>query len=245
MRIFAAEMMKKIVLTVALFALFANGVSAQVRNLSARELGVAAGVLVPMDPDFSGEITLGLTYHKFYSNGLGIRTGLQYTPYTAKLDHTFGVPLALAYRWNKKEGNLPEDGFRGARRSVETGGGLGSALAGFLLNLNRGTEFYFGLTPGYVASSKSGLHVSTDRQFRTERYTENGSPFFLSLDGGMAFNYPVGRVNLSLSPAFHYVLTDTYRVHTLTIDTVSGQTESKDRSIRWLLSLCGGISIAF
>ena len=242
MSIFAPENMKKIVLTLALLALFANGALAQVRN---QELGVVAGVLVPMDPDFSGEITLGLTYHKFNSNSLGIRTGLQYTPYTAKLDHTFGLPLALAYRWNKKDGSLAEDGFRGARRSVETGGGLRGALAGFLLNLNRGTEFYFGLTPGYVASSKSGLHVSNDGHFKTERYTENGSPFFLSLDGGMAFNYPVGRVNLSLSPAFHYVLTDTYRVHTNRIDTVSGHTESTDRSIRWMFSVCGGISLAF
>lgn len=234
--------MKKILVSIVLFALFANGAVAQVRN---QELGVAAGVLVPMDREFSGDITLGLTYHKFFANGLGIRTGLQYTPYTAKLDHTFGVPLALAYRWSKKAGNLAEDGFSGARRSIESGGGPRNALSAFLLNLNRGTEFYVGVTPGYVASAKSGLHVSNDGRFKTERYTENGSPFYFVLDGGMAFNYPIGRVNLSLNPAFHYVLTDTYRVHTVTTEMISGRAEAKDRTIRWLFSLCGGISFTF
>ena len=196
-----------------------------------REVGFTAGVMVPTDRDFSGDVTFGLTYERFYINGLGIRTGLQYTPYTAKLDHTFGVPLALAYRWSKK-GNWAE------RAS-------GSTLSSILLSLNKGTEFYAGITPGYVAAKKSGLHVSTDEHFKTERNTENGSPLFLSLDAGMAYSYPIGRVSLNLNPAVHYVLTDTYRVHTVTTDLVDGSTVSKDRNIRWLFSICGGISFAF
>lgn len=187
--------------------------------------------MVPMDKDFGGDITLGLTYEKFYINGLGIRTGLQYTPYTAKLDHTFGVPLALAYRWSKK-GNWAE------RAS-------GSTLADILLSLNKGTELYAGITPGYVAAKKSGLHVSTDSNFKTERHTENGSPLFLSLDAGMSYSYPIGRVSLNLNPAIHYVLNDTYRVHTVTTDLVDGSTTAKEHCIRWLFSICGGISFAF
>ena len=201
--------------------------------------------MVPIDKDFGGDVTFGLTFEKFYINGLGIRTGLQYTPYLAKLDHSFGVPVALAYRWIKRNDNWAEDGFRAARISAETGGSKGNALASFLLNLNRGTEFYAGITPGYVAAKKSGLHEWTDRQFKTVRYTENGSPLFLSLDAGMALNYPIGRVNLNLNPAFHYVLTNTYRVYTVTTDTIDGSTAAKDRYIRWLFSICGGISFAF
>ena len=183
-------------------------------------------------------------YNRYFSNGLGIRTGLQYTPTIAKLDHTFGVPLAVSYRWNKK-GDLMEDGFRNAKKSGETGGSLKNGLFNFLLGLNRGTEFHLGLTPGYVAASKSGLKVSTDRQIKTERYTENGSPFFLSLDGGMAFHYPIGRVSLNINPAFHYVLTDTYKVHTVTTDMISGQSQAADRYVRWLFSVCGGLSFSF
>ena len=218
---------------------------AQTRERFDREAGFTAGVMVPIDKDFGWDVTFGLTYEKFYINGLGIRTGLQYTPYTAKLDHTFGVPIALAYRWSKKNDTWYEDGFRAARISRETGGSKGNALGSFLLNLNRGTEFYAGITPGYVAAKKSGLHESKDHQFKTERYTENGSPLFLSLDAGMALNYPIGRVCLNLNPAFHYVLTNTYRVYTVTADTIDGSTVAKDRYIRWLFSICGGISFAF
>ena len=209
----------------------ASQIKAQERNGFNREAGFTVGVMVPTDKDFSGDITFGLTYEKFYINGLGIRTGLQYTPYTAKLDHTLGVPLALAYRWSKK-GNWAE------RAS-------GSTLTNILLSLSKGTEIYAGITPGYVASKKSGLHVSTDSNFKTERYTENGSPLFLSLDAGMSYSYPIGRVSLNLNPAFHYVLTDTYKVHTVRTDLIDGTTVAKDRNIRWLFSICGGVSFAF
>ena len=238
-------MKKQLIVGLLLLMVSASLIQAQNTNRSGREVGIMAGVMVPMDKDFGGDVTFGLTYEKFYINGLGIRTGLQYTPYTAKLDHTFGVPLAVAYRWSKKDGYWAEDGFRGARRSIEAGGGSGHVLANFLLNLNKGTVFYAGITPGYVAAKKSGLHAWTDRQFKTERYTENGSPLFLSLDVGMAFNYPVGRVSLNLNPAFHYVLTDTYKVHTVTTDLIDGTMDSKDRVIRWLFSICGGLSFAF
>ena len=221
----------KILIVCLVLVTSAIQIKAQESNWFDCEVGFAAGVMVSMDKGFSGDITFGLTYEKFYINGLGIRTGLQYTPYTAKLDHTFGVPLAVAYRWSKK-GNWTE------RAS-------GSTLTNILLSLNKGTEIYAGITPGYVAAKKSGLHVSTDQHFKTERYTENGSPLFISLDAGMVYSYPIGRVSLNLNPAFHYVLTDTYKVHTVTTDLIDGTTDSKDRVIRWLFSLCGGLSIAF
>ena len=221
---------KSLIISVLLVA-SAIQIQAQERTGFNRETGFTAGVMVPMDKDFSGDVTFGLTYEKFYINGLGIRTGLQYTPYTAKLDHTFGMPLALAYRWSKK-------GTWAERAS-------GSTLTSILLSLNKGKELYAGITPGYVAAKKSGLHVSTDSNFNTERYTENGSPLFFSLDAGMVYNYLIGRVSLNVNPAFHYVLTDTYRVHTVTTDLIDGTTDIKDRVIRWLFSICGGISFAF
>ena len=61
----------------------------------------------------------------------------------------------------------------------------------------------------------------------------------------MVYSYPIGRVSLNLNPAFHYVLTDTYKVHTVTTDLIDGTTDSKDRVIRWLFSICGGLSFAF
>lgn len=222
---------KSLIISVLLVFATTMQIQAQNGNGFNREAGFTTGVMVPMNKDFSGDITFGLTYEKFYINGLGVRTGLQYTPFTAKLDHTFGVPVALAYRWSKK-GNWAE------RAS-------GSTLSNILLSLNKGTEIYAGITPGYVAAKKSGLHVSTDEHFKTERYTENGSPLFLSLDAGMSYSYPIGRVSLNLNPAFHYVLTDTYKVHTVKTDLVDGSTTAKDRCIRWLFSICGGISFAF
>lgn len=236
--------MMGIIALISFFMSISNTAFAQRQTPRNQEISLSTGCLVPFDKDFSGDITFNVLYHKYFFNGLGIRTGLQYTPTTAKLDNTFGVPLAVSYRWNKK-GDLMEDGFRNARTSRETGGYLKNGLVNFLLGLNRGTEFHLGLTPGYVAASKSGLHASTDGQIKTERYTENGSPFFLSLDGGIAFHYPIGRVSLNLNPAFHYVLTDTYKVRTVTTDMLSGQAETKDRYVRWLFGISGGISFSF
>ena len=236
--------MMGIIALISFFMSISNTAFAQRQTPRNQEISLSTGCLVPFDKDFSGDITFNVLYHKYFFNGLGIRTGLQYTPTTAKLDNTFGVPLAVSYRWNKR-GDLMEDGFRNAKISGETGGSLKNDLFNFLLGLNRGTEFHLGLTPGYVAASKSGLHASTDGQIKTERYTENGSPFFLSLDGGIAFHYPIGRVSLNLNPAIHYVLTDTYKVHTVTTDMVSGQSQATDRYIRWLFSICGGISFFF
>ena len=233
--------------TIALISFFvsiSNTANAQRQIPRNQEITFSTGYLEPFDKDFSGDITFNILYHKYFSNGLGIRTGVGYTPTIAKLDHTFGVPLAVTYRWNNK-GDLMEGGLRSARQSRQTGGGLKQGIASFLMGLNRGTEFHLGLTPGYVAASKSGLKVSTDRQIKTERITENGSPFFLSLDGGMAFHYPIGRVSLNINPAFHYVLTDTYKVHTVTTDMLSGQIQANDRYVRWLFSVCGGLSFSF
>lgn len=232
---------------IALMTIF-TGIShtayAQRQNPLNQEITFSTGYLDPFDKEFSGDITFNILYHKYFFNGLGLRTGLQYTPTIAKLDHTFGVPLAVSYRWNNK-GDLMENGFRSAKTSRETGGNLKDGLFNFLLGLNRGTEFHLGFTPGYVAASKSGLKAWTDGQIKTEQYTENGSPFFLSLDGGMAFHYPIGRVSLNLNPAIHYVLTDTYKVHTVTTDMLSGQSQANDRYVRWLFSVCGGISFSF
>ncbi len=236
-------MMRIIALAIAFMGI-SKTILAQEQNPRNQEISISTGYLTPFDKAFSGDITFNVSYNKYFTSGLGIRTGLQYTPTIAKLDHTFGVPLAVSYRWNKR-GNLMEDGFRNAKISGETGGSLKNGIFNFLLGLNRGTEFHLGLTPGYVAASKSGLHASTDGQIKTERYTENGSPFFLSLDGGIAFHYPIGRVNLNLNPAFHYVLTDTYKVRTVTTDMVSGQAETRDRYVRWLFGISGGISFSF
>ena len=232
---------------IALMTIF-TGIShtayAQRQNPLNQEITFSTGYLDPFDKEFSGDITFNILYHKYFFNGLGLRTGLQYTPTIAKLDHTFGVPLAVSYRWNNK-GDLMENGFRSAKTSRETGGNIKDGLFNFLLGLNRGTEFHLGLTPGYVAASKSGLKAWTDGQIKTEQYTENGSPLFLSLDGGMAFHYHIGRVSLNLNPAIHYVLTDTYKVHTVTTDMLSGQSQANDRYVRWLFSVCGGISFSF
>ena len=236
--------MMGIIALISFFMSISNTAFAQRQNPRNQEISLSTGCLVPFDKDFSGDITFNVLYHKYFFNGLGIRTGLQYTPTTAKLDNTFGVPLAVSYRWNKK-GDLLEDGFRSARTSRETGGDLKNGLVNFLLGLNRGTEFHLGLTPGYAAASKSGLKAWTDGQIKTEQYTENGSPLFLSLDGGMAFHYHIGRVSLNLNPAIHYVLTDTYKVHTVTTDMVSGQSQAADRYVRWLFSVCGGLCILF
>lgn len=221
-----------------------NTANAQTQSPRNKEISFSAGYLDPFDKDFSGDVSFNVLYHRYYLNGLGVQTGLQYTPTIAKLDHTFGIPVAVTYRLFKK-GDLVEDGLRNAKQSRQAGGSIKNGLFNYLLGMNSETEFHVGLTPGYVAASQSGLRVSTDRQIKTERITENGSPFFLSLDGGMAFHYPIGRVSLNLNPAFHYVLTDTYKVHTVTTDMLSGQTQANDRYVRWLFSVCGGLSFSF
>ena len=62
---------KQLIISLLLVA-SAFQIQAQERNGFNREIGFTTGVMVPTDKDFGGDITFGLTYEKFYINGLGM-----------------------------------------------------------------------------------------------------------------------------------------------------------------------------
>ena len=237
--------MKKLVVMIFLCTV-AAGAFAQNKEYPMKDAGIVVGAMIPLDKEFSGDFTFGVTYGQFSSSGFGFRTGLQYTPTIAKLDYTVGVPLALAYRITRRDNySRYQSAAIGSKASIETGGGLKAVLGSFLLNLNQITEFNIGVTPGYVCDETGSIHVSESGQISKERYTVNGSPFCMSLDAGMSLCYLMGKVGFKLMPAFHYVLTDTYQVHNRTIETLSGQTKDQERYVRTLFSISGALVITF
>ena len=58
-------------------------------------MGFYVGAYVPMYKGQEADVTLGLTYGYFNSDGLGYRAGFQYTYRVAEIDNSFGFPIAL------------------------------------------------------------------------------------------------------------------------------------------------------
>jgi hypothetical protein len=210
-----------------------------------RDIGLQVGVNVPI-PQRAGigsDIMFGIGYGQFYYNGLGFRTGIQYSASVADIDDVFGVPIAFAYRTHSKSaGERFETGFAGARNAMSSKGFLG----GFLLNLFSDMEFFAGVTPGYIAgSSGSPFKTSWGRQSWEETYVEKKYAFSLTLDAGMSLNYSIWRFDLKLTPAFHYILTDNYIYHSTIGETGVGVQTDSTTPLRWFFTLNGGIAFRF
>ena len=223
------------------------------------DLGFYAGANVPMNKGQESDMVLGITYGHFNSDGLGFRTGFQFTPSVAEVDNAFGIPVAFAYRTRSRESS------RRLERGVEAAGAtfgydvimgyskpLQGALAAFLANLFSNMELFAGITPGYISGNSStpssaswgSGYMNTDKT-----WTERNGRFSLSLDAGTCFNYRIWRFDLKLSPAFHYNLTKNYIGHTESVryndGSDTGTVSSSEQAFRWFFTFTGGLSFKF
>ena len=219
-----------------------------------RDVGVQVGVNVPMTRKFGvgSDITFGVGYGQFFHNGLGFRTGIQYSASVAGIDDAFGIPLAFAYRTHSRSaGERLRAGAAGAGDVLSNGtysGGSGTArgfLGGFLLNLFSDMEFFAGVTPGYVAgASGSPKKLSWDSRYQEDIRVDKDSSFSLTLDAGMSLNYSIWRFDLKLIPAIHFNPTDNYIYHVTASDN-GVKTKESTSPLRWFFTLNGGLAFRF
>ena len=146
-----------------------------------------------------------LSYTRRYSGRWGWRTGVQYVSLDAPSFYQYyGLPFSAVYRLF----TAPYGG-RGRKAWVDSmddaswrGGGdvpayerqrMRNDVAANVLNIFlRRTEFFAGVTPGYMP----GLEAK--------------HRFSLAADAGMTLSIPLWRFSLDITPAAHYLITDNF-----------------------------------
>lgn len=216
------------------------------------EIGFTVGVNVPMYNGIESDATIGLTYGHFYHNGLGFRTGVQYTPSVSDIDNVFGVPLAIAYRTGERSAQKRfQSGMYGATSSAYWDaydyGEIRSSniFTSFLLSLISNVEFTAGITPGYIAGDGSSSTTYYPDGDYVKSWTEPNGRLYLSLDAGMNLNYSIWRFDIKLMPSFHYLLTNNYTHREIRGNDYASGTKETSQPIKWFFTFSGGLSFHF
>ena len=211
---------------------------------------VTVGANVPMYKNIEGDVVLGLHYAHYYPNGVGFRTGFQYTPTVVDIDNSFNLPLAISYRTGSRSRSqkLTSAAYGVARTHISDDNDLKYGVASFLMNLFDRLEFHAGLTPGYVAGKSRELYPSyhSSMDYWKKTWTEKPSSFALSADAGFDVNFRIWRFDLKLMPAFHYNITNNYRYHIQ--EGIRGSDEvirTTVKPIKWFFTFNGGLAFRF
>ena len=168
------------------------------------DISLMAGTYMLNSTNAVSGVLLELDMARFYASGFGMRTGFRYAPLYSNTCTSFGVPLEVAYRSGTSNMMAQlRSGLDVAARSlvyhVLRGGSpedvLSSTFATLLSALFNQTEFFAGVTPGFVAGP----------------YDTSG--FALTLDFGAALNINIKRVDLRLKAGVSYNVTDNFRYY--------------------------------
>lgn len=218
------------------------------------EIGFTVGVNVPMYNGIESDATIGLTYGHFYHNGIGFRTGFQYTPSVSDVDNSFGIPVAIAFRTGSRSAqDRFQSGVNGAASSAywnafdyEGTASFGSMVGSFFMSMVSNMEFTAGITPGYIAGSSSSIGTAyyPDGDYIKD-WTERNNRFSLSLDAGVNLNYSIWRFDIKLMPSFHYLLTDNYTRHKIYGNDYASGTKETSKPIKWFFTFSGGLTFRF
>lgn len=240
-----------------LAAVFIAGMSALCTSAQTKDISISAGVNVPIYKGVESDAVVNISYGQFFRNGLGFRTGLQWSPSVADVENAFGIPVAFAYKTHSRNAQTRlQSGASGAINAAESEfiyGGDGSDMAkgfagGFLMNLFSNMEFFAGITPGYIAGQSGQTHKASwgdSLQYWEETSTQKRHDFYITLDAGMCLNYSIWRFDIKLMPAFHYNLADSLIRHRANGEESVGVTASDATALRWFFSFCGGLSFNF
>jgi hypothetical protein len=202
--------MKKALLSIAFVLMLVFSAAAQEKpvfdpDYAWNTIRAEYGALIPAGsvPNRSFGVLL-LSYTRRFSGRWGWRTGAQYASLGAPADQYVGLPFSVVYRLF----TAPYGG-RGRKAWVDSmddaswhGGGdvpayerqrMRNDVTANVLNIFlRRTEFFSGVTPGYLP----GL--------------EPDHRFSLAADAGMTLSIPLGRFSLDITPAAHYLITDNF-----------------------------------
>lgn len=229
---------------------------------SRNELALSAGLLTPMQRGLGGNYTgadlaVQLDYRHFWRSGLGVSSGIVFSPEYQNLDNTFGFPVSLVWRTGEPRGRGRVDrGLNAAGSTIRdwsynyTYGSkgsevMGAGLASFFMNLFSRAEFFAGLTPGWIPEEGS-VHRSN---YRDGGWEESGiqkpHSFVLTADAGAALTYRIWRFNLRLCPAFHYSLVNNYRDYSAVFQPNYPAPRVRTQDLRWHFSFQFGLGYLF
>lgn len=225
-------------------------------DLTWNTLRAEYGMLVPISPGKpveSGE-SLSLSYTRRFTRHWGWRTGFQYATDYESFDDHFGLPVAVVFR----SGTYGfKESVRMAARATASGAvwdGLNGydsediashALENFLFFLFRRAEGFAGITPGYLSGSRTTQFVSSWIDY--EEGVRLNSRFTLTADAGFTLSIPVWRFSLDVTPAFHYLITNSFSEYRQSIDPTTGTSVGSPvlKPLRWQFSITGGLSFLF
>ena len=244
--------MRNLLATFAVFCLSVLPLRAQVQagyDLPENSIRVEYGILTPMGTisNTNYKFTLLSFTHRFSGNR-GFRTGVQYGPENTGVRTYVGMPLAFLYRvqTSSYEG-LFDDNVRYDETwsDSKTREERANAFSNFLLLIFQRAEAFAGVTPGYLFGSATGataVHGMATSDGKSQLVTTSillNDRFTLSADAGVTLSIPIWRLNLYVTPAFHYLFTDNFREYR------QSATVTETKPIRWQASLSGGISFLF
>lgn len=208
---------------------------------STREITFSIGMYMPMQGEEGGaQESFRLDYASFGYRNFGYRVGALYTPQLRGLKGSLGIPVQVAWRTELRgRKRWAENWPEAAASTIQH---RGNPLPGLLfILLPQRVEFSGGLTPGWIFGKKD-FHLASSPAINHGAWYEEGvlrhHPFTLSVDAEIKLTYRIWRFTLSITPGFHYFLTDNFRVY----DTFSGQHTDPGR---WYFSLCGGLGFMF
>ena len=166
------------------------------------------GALIPVGsvPNKSFGV-LSLSYTRRFSGRWGWRTGVQYASLEVPANQYFGLPFSAVYRlFTAPYGGRGKKAWVNSLDDMTWNGGgdvpayekrrMRNDVAANVLNVFlRRTEFFAGVTPGYLPG------LEADHRFS------------LAADAGMTLSIPLWRFSLDITPAAHYLITDNFGGH--------------------------------
>ena len=229
---------------------------------SRNELVLSAGPLTPMQRGVGGyytgaDLVIQLDYRHFWRNGLGVSSGIVFSPEYQNFDNTFGIPVALVWRTGepRSRGRL-DRGLNAAGSTIrdrsynysygsKSSEVLGAGLASFFMNLFSRAEFFAGLTPGWIPEAEDIRRSN----YKDGGWEESGirKPHSLALtaDAGAALTYRIWRFNLRLTPAIHYSLVNNYRDYSAVYRPNYPAPLVRTQDLRWHFSFQFGLGYLF
>ena len=229
---------------------------------SRNELVLSAGPLTPMQRGVGGyytgaDLVIQLDYRHFWRSGLGVSSGIVFSPEYQNLDNTFGIPVALVWRTGepRSRGRL-DRGLNAAGSTIrdrsynysygsKSAEVLGAGLASFFMNLFSRAEFFAGLTPGWIPEAED-IHRSN---YKDGAWEESGIRkthcLVLTADAGAALTYRIWRFNLRLCPAVHYSLVNNYQDYTAVFQPNYPAPLVRTQDLRWHFSFQFGLGYLF
>ncbi len=255
-------MNKKLTISLILGILSLNLCFARVQNYQdlreskddLNDIEFSAGLITALGSSASNGEVIRLTYSHYYYNNMGYKVGLQFANdfMNTKL---LATPISFSYKtkdftkrfekaWNNSFGEHPHNTNN---QFVDRHSSFSSDFMNFFLNLLSGTEFFIGLTPGYILKNDNSSYEIIKDDFYSRSFTKVNYKPYLSADLGVSLNFRIWRINLKMTPAIHYIITNTYIEGHKSINKVAQGLETRTtfKNINWQFTFCGGLSYMF